>query len=67
MKHTAKFNPLTSNDLQRCRAVSPLKIKIPSKNVCETNKYNNYSLSLLIMYGSSYMFRNYIAIFRERS
>jgi hypothetical protein len=25
------FNPLTANDLQRLRAVSPLKIKIPSK------------------------------------
>jgi hypothetical protein len=33
----------------------------------KTNKYNNYSFILLIMYGSSYMFRHYIAIFRERS
>jgi hypothetical protein len=32
-----------------------------------TNKYTNYSFSLLIMYGSSYMFRHYIAIIRERS
>ena len=31
----------------------------------KTNKYINYSFSLLIMYGSSYMFRHYIAIFRE--
>jgi hypothetical protein len=30
-----KFNPLTPNDLQRRRAVSPLKIKIPSKNMRE--------------------------------
>jgi hypothetical protein len=30
-------------------------------------KYTNYSFSLLIMYGGSYMFRHYIAIFRERS
>jgi hypothetical protein len=29
--------------------------------------YTNYSFSLLIMYGSSYMFLNYIAILRERS
>jgi hypothetical protein len=29
------FNPLTPNDLQRRRAVSPLKIKIPSKNMLE--------------------------------
>jgi hypothetical protein len=28
---------------------------------------NNYSFSLLIRYGSSYMFRHYIAILRERS
>jgi hypothetical protein len=28
------------------------------------NKYTNHSFSLLIMYGSSYMFRHYIAIFR---
>jgi hypothetical protein len=26
------INPLTPNDLQKRRAVSPLKIKIPSKN-----------------------------------
>jgi hypothetical protein len=32
----------------------------------KTNKYN-YSFSLLIMYGSSYMFRHYIVIIRERS
>jgi hypothetical protein len=29
------FNPLTPNDLQRRCAVSPLKIKIPSKNMLE--------------------------------
>jgi hypothetical protein len=35
-------------------------------NTCvKNNKYTNYSFSLLIMYGSSYMFRNYIAILRE--
>jgi hypothetical protein len=33
----------------------------------KANKYTNYSLSLLIMYGSSYVFRHYIAILRERS
>src|SRR5215510_14579466 len=33
----------------------------------KANKCTNYSFSLLIMYGSSYMFRLYIAIFRERS
>jgi hypothetical protein len=29
------MNTLTPNDLQRRRAVSPLKIKIPSKNMGE--------------------------------
>jgi hypothetical protein len=33
----------------------------------KTNKYTNYSFNLLIMYGSSYVFRQYITIFRERS
>jgi hypothetical protein len=33
----------------------------------KTIKYNNYSFSLLIMYGSSYIFRHYIAILGERS
>jgi hypothetical protein len=37
-------------------------------NICgKTNKYTNYSFSLLITYSRSYMFRHYIAIFRERS
>jgi hypothetical protein len=30
-----EFNPLTPNDLQRRHAVSPLKIKIPRKNMRE--------------------------------
>jgi hypothetical protein len=29
------INPLTPNDLQRRRAVSPLEIKIPNKNMRE--------------------------------
>jgi hypothetical protein len=31
------------------------------------NKYTNYSFGLLIVYGSSYMFRHYIAILTKRS
>jgi hypothetical protein len=30
-------------------------------------KYTNYSFILLIMYGSSCMFRHYISVFKERS
>jgi hypothetical protein len=33
----------------------------------KTNKYSNYSFSLLFVYGSCYMFWHYIAILRERS
>jgi hypothetical protein len=33
----------------------------------KTNKYTNYSFSLLTMYGSSYLFQHYIAILRECS
>jgi hypothetical protein len=33
----------------------------------KTNKYTDYSFSLLIIYSSSYRFRHYIAIYRERS
>jgi hypothetical protein len=36
------------------------------KYAWKTNRYNNYSFSLLIMYGSYYMFRHYIAILMER-
>jgi hypothetical protein len=48
--------------------MSPLIIKIPSKNMREkpTNA-TIIDLSLLIMYVSSYMFRHYIAIFRKSS
>jgi hypothetical protein len=40
------LNPLTPNDLQRRRAVSPLKIKISSKNMREkpTNTQIIYSV-----------------------
>jgi hypothetical protein len=33
--------------------------------VCvKTNKWYNYSFSLLIIYGISYMFRHYVAVLR---
>jgi hypothetical protein len=50
------INPLVPNDLQR---------RPQWKYVWKTNKYTNYSFSLLIMYGSFYMFWHYIAILRE--
>jgi hypothetical protein len=62
------LNPLMPNDLQRHHAVSPLKIKIPSKNMHEkpTNA-TVIAFSLLSMCGISAMFRHYIAILREFS
>jgi hypothetical protein len=48
--------------------MSNLKIKIANKNMREkpTNALIIHSV-FLITYGSSYMFRHYIAILRERS
>jgi hypothetical protein len=45
----------------------PLTIKIPSKNMHAKPTNTPIIHCLLIMYGSSYMFRHYIAILRERS
>jgi hypothetical protein len=69
------FNPLTSElnpSAQRCLTrffteILLLETCISLIYALKTNKYTNYSLSLLIIYGSSYMFRHYIAIFKERS
>jgi uncharacterized Fe-S radical SAM superfamily protein PflX len=36
-------------------------------NIIINYKYIKYSFNLLIMYGSSYMFRHYIDILRQRS
>jgi hypothetical protein len=69
------FNPLTPElnpSAQRCLTRNLLRILllelcISLIHALKTNKYTNYSFSLLIMYGSSYIFRYYIAIIRERS
>jgi hypothetical protein len=60
------LNPLTPNDLRRRRGVSPLKIKIPSKNMRKNQEIQQLFIQF-IMYGSSYMFRHHIVIIRERS
>jgi hypothetical protein len=72
---TKKTNPLTpelSPSAQRCLTRFLLEILLLEPWIslicaCKTNKCNNYSFSLLVMYGSSYMFWHYIAILRERS
>jgi hypothetical protein len=40
------FNPLTPNDLERSRTVSPLKIKIPRKNMREKPTNNTITHSV---------------------
>jgi hypothetical protein len=69
------INPLTPElkpSTQRCLTKFLLGILLLEPCVSliyawKTNKYTNYSFSLLIMYGSFYMFRHYFANRRERS
>jgi hypothetical protein len=69
------FNPLTPElnpSAQRCltRFVTRDFLLEPCISLIyawKTNKYTNYSFSLLIAYVISYMFRHYISILRERS
>jgi hypothetical protein len=61
---TPELNPLA----QRCLTRYFTGDFVHFVNICvKTQQITNYSFSLLIMYGSSYMFRRYIVIFRERS
>jgi hypothetical protein len=41
--------------------VSPLKIKIPSKNMRENQQITNYSFSLLIIYGSDEIVTHHVS------
>jgi hypothetical protein len=65
---TPELNPSAQRCLTRFFTGDFVSWTVHLVNICvKTNKYTNYSFSLLIMYGSSYMFRHYIAILRERS
>jgi hypothetical protein len=72
---TDSVNPLTPElnpSVQRCLTRFLLGILLLEPCISliyawKINKRKNYSLTLLIMYGTSYMFRHYIAILRERS
>jgi hypothetical protein len=65
---TLELNPSALRCLTRfLLGILLLEPCISSTYAWKTNKYTNYSFSLLIMYGTSYMFRHYIAILRERS
>jgi hypothetical protein len=68
------FNPLTPELIKSLRATLPEEIftgdfaswTVHFVNICVRNQQMKHSFSLLIMYGTSYMFRH-IAILRERS
>jgi hypothetical protein len=60
---TPELNPSAQRCLTRSFTADFASWTVHFVNICvKTNKCNNYSFSLLIMYGSSYMFRHYIAI-----
>jgi hypothetical protein len=70
------INPLTPElnpSMQHCRTrifllgILLLEPCISLIYAWKTNKYTNYSFSLLIVYGSFYMFRHYIVILMEHS
>jgi hypothetical protein len=73
-ENNVESNPLTPGlnpSAQRCLTGFLLGILLLEPCISliyawKTNKYTNYSFSLLIMYGTSYMFRHYIGILRER-
>jgi hypothetical protein len=70
-KRKMEINPLTPPRNAAWR-IFLLGILLPEPCISlidawKTNKCNDYSFSLLIMYGSSYMFRYYIVILRKRS
>jgi hypothetical protein len=72
--NSCNINPLKpelNSSVQRCLTRFLLRIFfepcISLIYAWKTNKCNNYLFSLLITYGSSYMFRHYIVILRERS
>jgi hypothetical protein len=75
LKRKFAINPLTPGlnpSAQRCLTKFLLGILLLEPCISliyawKPNKYINYSLILLIMYGSSYMFQYYTAILRERS
>jgi hypothetical protein len=65
---TPELNPSAQRCLTRFfMGILLLEPRISLIYAWKTNKCYNYSFSLLIMYGSSYMFRHYIAILRKRS
>jgi hypothetical protein len=66
---TPELNPSAQRCLTRFFLLDVLLLEpcISFIYAWKTNKYTNYSFSLLIMYSHCYMLRHYIAIFRERS
>jgi hypothetical protein len=73
--HLPATNPLSRNQIPPHNAawrdfllgILLLEPFISLIHAWKTKKCNNYSFSLSIMYGSSYMFRHYVAILSQRS
>jgi hypothetical protein len=64
---TPELNPFEQRCLTKLFTGNFASLTMHFINICvKTNKHTNYTFSLLIMYGISYMFRHYIAILRER-
>jgi hypothetical protein len=65
---TPELNPSAQRCLTRFFARHFASWTVHFVIICvKTNKCHNYSFSLLIMDGGSYMCQHYVAIFRERS
>jgi hypothetical protein len=74
-ENSTLVNPLTPElnpSAQRCLTwfllgILLLEPCISLIHAWKTNKYTNYSFSILIMYGSFYMFRHYTAIIKSKN
>jgi hypothetical protein len=65
---TPELNPSAQRCLTRFFTGDFVSWTVSFVNICVKNQQmQQLFIKLLIMYGSSYMFRHYIAIFRERS
>jgi hypothetical protein len=64
---TLELNPSAQSCLTRFFTGDFASLTAHFVNICAKNQQMQQLFSLLIMYGSSYMFRHYIAILMERS
>jgi hypothetical protein len=64
---TPELNPSAQRCLTRFFTGNFSSWTVHFVNICVKNQQMHQLFSLLIMHGSSFMFRHYIAILRERS